>query len=211
MLRSWLCVALAFSSSWPSKLIVAFATQNCTADDWGDKYWEWELERSQEHEWYGQNWETLVKHIPDISLAPPSRILHVGCGTSPWVSSMASQGINVTHIDISPALVSKLRQRFPSLDIQVADVTSLQFESDVFDVVVEKGTLDAVFLAGLALAEVAVKELFRVLHPGGSLVSVTGYAGPNQEGPFLGAVAWSSQTFLPLPTSSTADAYLCTK
>mmetsp|Transcript_47991 Transcript_47991/g.96791 ORF Transcript_47991/g.96791 Transcript_47991/m.96791 type:complete len:140 (+) Transcript_47991:185-604(+) len=128
---------------------------------------------------------------------------------------MAEEGFEAVHLDGSPALVEELRRRRPALRFELADARALPFGDGTFDAVAEKGLLDALLLSSLSDATQAAAEMHRVLRPGGSLVSLTAYAGPGEEGPVLGSVPWASQVFADvLPSESgqgPVGAYVCTK
>lgn len=62
-----------------------------------------------------------------------------------------------------------------SVQIMQGDVTNLpDLWTNSFDVILEKGLLDAVYLSGDGNFEAAVKNLDRVLRPGGIFISVSG-------------------------------------
>jgi SAM-dependent methyltransferase len=88
-----------------------------------------------------------------------------GNGLVPWLSTSFA---DVTGIDISPALVQMARERFPRIHAEPADVRSLPYSDETFDVVVSNSTLD--HLATAADIGCAVQELFRVMTRGGTLV-----------------------------------------
>lgn len=50
-----------------------------------------------------------------------SRILDIGSGTGHHVSSLSSKGLDVLGIDISPAMVAKAKELYPTNNFQVAD------------------------------------------------------------------------------------------
>merc|ERR1712224_752483 len=59
------------------------------------------------------------------------------------------------------------------VDFQVMDITNLTFPEQLFDVVFDKGALDALYLGGdgKTKVKVAVPGIYRVLRPGGILVA----------------------------------------
>ena len=73
----------------------------------------------------------------------------------------------VVGIDLSADVVATARDRDPGLDATVADVRSLPFEDGEFDLIVSLSTLD--HLESLAEVDRALRELLRVLAPGGTL------------------------------------------
>lgn len=89
----------------------------------------------------------------------------VGEGLTPLLAPKAE---HVVAVDASPATVARARLRYPGLDARVADVRVLPFDDRSFDVVVSNSTLD--HFPALADVETALRELHRVLAPGGLLV-----------------------------------------
>ena len=56
---------------------------------------------------------------------------------------------NITNIDYSLAVIETMRQqcrKLSHMDWQVMDITDMQFDNESFDVVIEKGTLDAMLV-----------------------------------------------------------------
>lgn len=74
-----------------------------------------------------------------------------GCGNSALSYELFLGGFpNVTSVDYSPVVVAAMQVRYahvPSLRWETMDVRALDFPGGSFDVVLEKGTLDAL-LAG---------------------------------------------------------------
>lgn len=103
----------------------------------------------------------------------------VGCGNSELSEQLYDVGYRfLTNIDISETVVSHMTQRNaqrrPDLMFSQVDATQTAFESDSFQAVLDKGTLDAMaseeecIVAGHMLAEMG-----RVLAVGGRYVCVT--------------------------------------
>ena len=68
----------------------------------------------------------------------------VGCGNSKLSGQMFKNGYsNVVNIDISPSVIAQMKEQFPDLVWEVMDATDLQYKDGQFDVVMDKGTLDA--------------------------------------------------------------------
>jgi adenylylsulfate kinase-like enzyme/SAM-dependent methyltransferase len=77
-------------------------------------------------------------------LAPPLRLLEVGCGNGRDAAFFASQGIDVTGVDLSDAAVESCRANYSSdrLSFVAGDIASLR-PSEPFDVVYGRFVLHA--------------------------------------------------------------------
>ncbi len=100
-----------------------------------------------------------------------TRVLIVGCGIGVTASFLAEHyGSMVTGIDISPGMVQRARERVRRrqlqdlVDIRQADATALRFADAVFDVVICESVN-----AFIPERELAMREYYRVLIPGGYL------------------------------------------
>jgi SAM-dependent methyltransferase len=107
-----------------------------------------------------------------LSLVSGQRVLKtdlfdeaVGTGLYPILTSL---GASVSGVDISPAAVTAAKRRYPELEATIADVRELPHPNEAFDVIVSNSTLD--HFASVAEIETALRELHRVLVPGGMLV-----------------------------------------
>lgn len=95
-------------------------------------------------------------------------VLDAGCGPGHWTDFLAARGEGgATGIDASDRFVSAARARFPHLRFEKADLADLPFEDGSFG-----GVLAWFSLIHTPPAELPgiVRELARVLEPGGSLL-----------------------------------------
>ncbi|HEU4452546.1 MAG TPA: methyltransferase domain-containing protein [Longimicrobium sp.] len=99
---------------------------------------------------------------------PGERVLVVGCGTGgdlPFIP----EGVEVTAVDLTPAMVDRTRARAASLgrevDARVMDAQALEIASESFDAVVLH-----LVLAVVPDPVAAIREAARVLRPGGRAV-----------------------------------------
>jgi SAM-dependent methyltransferase len=95
------------------------------------------------------------------------RLLDAACGPGLYAEELVRRGAHVTGFDVSPRMVELSRARVPAADFRVHDV------GDPLDWLAD-GSMDVVLFA-LALEYVddrvaALRELHRVLRPGGALV-----------------------------------------
>jgi 2-polyprenyl-3-methyl-5-hydroxy-6-metoxy-1,4-benzoquinol methylase/uncharacterized protein YbaR (Trm112 family) len=99
-------------------------------------------------------------------------ILDTGCGKA-WVAEIfCKRGFEVVSMDISFENTSKalLRYPFENHSAIVADVWSLPFKDNCFDYIIASEIIEHV-----VSPSVFIKQLFRVLAPGGALIITTPY------------------------------------
>jgi SAM-dependent methyltransferase len=99
---------------------------------------------------------------------PGQVLLDVGCGTGPVAITAALKGAKVTGLDLTPELLAQARASAPiaglTIDFKEGDAEALPFGDASFDVVLSQfGHMFA------PRPDVVVKELLRVLKPGGKL------------------------------------------
>lgn len=135
-----------------------------------------------------RNWDAIY-HNPDVfsvihqlrrdicagwaaEVAAPARVLEVGCGTGLTAIQLARLGHRVTATDAAAAMLERATANAESAgpDLQLAferaDVHSLPFASQSFDLVVALGVVP-----WLEDPTAAVSEMARVLAPGGRLIA----------------------------------------
>lgn len=96
------------------------------------------------------------------------RVLDLGCGTGRTTAHLA-RTCTVTGIDYAPAMIARGRARHPNLDLRVMDARSLAFPDESFDgAFFSFNGLD--YLYPLADRSLALKEIYRVLRPGGLFI-----------------------------------------
>jgi len=113
--------------------------------------------------------EKVTQSILDLTGATPAtRIVEVGIGTGRISASLIARGLNVTGLDLSREMMSKLRGRFvPETPLRLVqgDASTLPFPSASFDV----GLAVHVFHV-VAPWRQAIGELVRILRPGGAVL-----------------------------------------
>lgn len=82
--------------------------------------------------------------------------------------ALAERAGTVVGIDLAGAVIDAARRRHPWLETACADVRRLPFEDGAFDAVLSVSTLD--HFAAEAEIEAALRELHRVVAPGGAVV-----------------------------------------
>jgi SAM-dependent methyltransferase len=125
-------------------------------------------------------------------------LLDVGCGTGPVSITAALKGAKVTGLDLTPELLTQARASAPlanvSIDWKEGDAEALPFGDSSFDVVLSQfGHMFA------PRPDVAIKELLRVLKPGGRIAFAT---WPPDT--FIGRAFMLSGKYVPPPPGATS-------
>jgi phosphatidylethanolamine/phosphatidyl-N-methylethanolamine N-methyltransferase len=109
--------------------------------------------------------ESRRRAIGHLALADGDRLLIVGAGTGLDLDYLPS-GLNITAIDVTPAMLNRLRRRAErlglTLQIQTADARRLPFAAESFDAV-----LLHLVVAVMPQPDQGLREVERVLRPGG--------------------------------------------
>ncbi|HEY0385012.1 MAG TPA: class I SAM-dependent methyltransferase [Pyrinomonadaceae bacterium] len=123
-------------------------------------------ERVEEHR-YEKEW-----HIPaaaDFTSARGLRVLEIGCGLGTDGAQFAKAGAIYTGVDLTEAAIELARRRFELFGLpgkfQTADAENLDFPDNSFDLIYSHGVLHHT-----PDTERAVREVHRVLRPGGRAV-----------------------------------------
>lgn len=152
-------------------------------------YWDTFYQQSSSNfSWYS-GWADLAPFVEEV-VGREDRVLIAGVGNDLAIVDMYDAGFtNMVAFDYAPEGVRAARAMFGedrlapigTAELLVADARALlDFPDQAFDAVLEKGTLDAIYLSGGSDKELgaqhlqmAVDELARVLKPRGTLVSIT--------------------------------------
>jgi ubiquinone/menaquinone biosynthesis C-methylase UbiE len=134
------------------------------------------------------NYSTLIDPLlrplrrlaPDFAgLQPPQSVLDVCCGTGAQAFEYARHGLNAVGIDLDPGMLklaaSYMRQAGGlKLTLQTADASELPFPAASFDAA---SICLALHEKDMALQDMVILEMRRVVRPGGKLVFMD-YAAP---------------------------------
>mmetsp|Transcript_61395 Transcript_61395/g.181494 ORF Transcript_61395/g.181494 Transcript_61395/m.181494 type:complete len:257 (-) Transcript_61395:103-873(-) len=138
---------------------------------------------AESYSWYC-GWDELAPFWTELVPDKGARVLVPGTGNDVTPCGVYDAGWNdITAFDYSEAGVERARKLFGErrrgVDVVHADARDLPFEEASFDAVLDKGTLDAIYIAGKDSFVRAVREFGRVVSPGGVYVCVSSVVLPD--------------------------------
>jgi ubiquinone/menaquinone biosynthesis C-methylase UbiE len=163
------------------------------------EYWDERYTKdTDQFDWYQRY--AGVKDILTKKLKTNHAILNIGCGNSRLSEEMYDDGYqNITNIDISQVVINqmieKTKEKYSNLKFKKMDVRELELPNESFDIVIDKGTLDAILCGDNAAqnAELMLKEVYRVLAPTGIYICIT-YGIPEQREMYFKTLNWALET-----------------
>ncbi|PWW37448.1 MULTISPECIES: class I SAM-dependent methyltransferase [Paenibacillus] len=142
-----------------------------------DQAWE-EVFKSQE--WGKYPSEDLIRFVARNFYRFEDRkeikVLEVGCGTGSNLWYVSREGFSVYGIDGSKTAIEKAKKRLDSEfskwsgELLVGDITSLPYEDEEFDAVIDN---EAIYANSYENSITIYNEIYRVLKKGGKLYSRT--------------------------------------
>ena len=128
------------------------------AEHGAGEIWNWESPAGK------QRWARRVKMLSE-HLGPGMSVLELGCGAGYFTRELACSGAEVVAIDVSPDLLEIARTNCsaPNVRYQIQNAYELSYPDAVFDSVVGSSVLHHLEI------EKAVREIYRVLKPGGRI------------------------------------------
>ena len=126
----------------------------------------------------GEQGDWAREHVLDpvmlgrVARDPYRSALDVGCGEGRFCRMLQASGIGTIGIDPTHSLVEQAKRRDPAGDYRLGSAEALPFEAASFDLVVSYLTL-----VDIADFRAAIREMYRVLRPAGSLLiaNLTGF------------------------------------
>ena len=138
----------------------------------------WELSAQAWIDSMGERGDWAREHVLDpvmlgrVAASRYGRALDVGCGEGRFCRMLKAAGVAAIGIDPTYHLLEVARRRDPAGDYRIGRAEHLEFEAADFDLVVSYLTL-----VDIADFRTAIREMARVLKPGGSLLiaNLTGF------------------------------------
>ncbi len=166
-----------------------FYTITGTKTYWDEMYSGMGDFSSEEYTWYF-GWGELKSYFMEYAPPPAKKrnnhepkILVPGIGNDSILLDLYNYGYrDITAFDYSQSaidrqldLLSYSSKALQDVQLKVLDARKLDIDWDSkFDMIFEKGALDAIYLSGDGYVELAAEELKRVIKVGGIFISVSG-------------------------------------
>ncbi len=152
-----------------------YIAEQASPEYW-DRHWSFDRLRIEDlrREITRKHYDFLVLPTTRDYLSSGSRVLEGGCGTGVHVYNLQRHGFESIGIDNAPETVRLAKVAVPEMDIRLGDVRSLEFSDDYFDGYWSIGVIEH-FWDGYAKV---MKEMHRVLKPGGYLFLTFPYMSP---------------------------------
>ena len=135
--------------------------------------WQATISRLGFEDAYAELVDRVAPEVDDAAGTGPLKVLDAGIGTGAMAIAFASRcghPVDIVGIDLSSEMLRQAGGNLLELNLAarllLGDVTDLPFADNTFDVV-----LVAHVLEHMAVPEVALAELCRVLRPGGALIA----------------------------------------
>ena len=155
-------------------LLPKSAKEFATKEYW-DKFFQ---KRKDSFEWYGNYDE--IKPLLLQYLKPNDHFLIIGCGNSTLSVDLFDDGYeNNTSIDISEIVINKMISKYKSngirerLKFECMDMMQMKYSNESFNIVIDKGTLDAVCSDADIDIDKMFSEISRVLKYFGRYVCIS--------------------------------------
>jgi len=147
--------------------------EDVTDNEWSEFWSEYSLEYYDYIALLTEN-KRLLDRVAELS-GTGLQVLDAGCGTGNLTLKLAERHQQVTALDFSEGMVNAVRaktQHLSNVKVNKGDITSIEFPDESFDAVTSVNVL-----YNIVNAEQAIKEMCRVLKPGGRLVICSPLAG----------------------------------
>jgi 2-polyprenyl-3-methyl-5-hydroxy-6-metoxy-1,4-benzoquinol methylase len=121
------------------------------------------FENPLDFQWY----QTTLKLLPDLNNL---KVLEIGCGRGAFSHLVLEKfpSVKLTAMDLSEVAINHAAKNAGTIDFRVGDATKLEFLDSSFDLVFSCEVLEHI-----PHPEDMLKEIYRVLKPGGKFILTT--------------------------------------
>ncbi len=138
----------------------------------------WSPIRAALYTLFSRNPKSNRAAVERAHLTTDDRFLDVGCGPGAALAHAAAAGASlVAGVDPSPSMVERAARRVPSADVRVGSAEEIPFPDDAFTVVI-----NVLSFHHWADRDAGLREIIRVLAPGGRLHIVEGALRAGKDG-----------------------------
>ncbi|KAG8222812.1 hypothetical protein J437_LFUL005018 [Ladona fulva] len=147
-------------------------------------YWNERYAIEETYDWF-KSYDSF-KHLIKENVSLEDNILMLGCGNSNLSEQMYGDGYhNIVNIDYSDIVIGNMSKKYADLkkmSWEVMDMRDMSFPDESFDVIFEKGTLDAMLVEdspwhiseeNAQLIDTILTQVSRILTRNGRFISVT--------------------------------------
>lgn len=148
-------------------------------------YWNNRYESEKTYDWFTSY--ASFRHIIQTTVKTTDRILILGCGNSTLSECMYKDGYcHIVNTDYSPVVIQNMKNHCDvcaAMEWIVMDVRDVTFPKESFDVVIEKGVLDALLvdkkdpwhpsMESTMIMDSILTQISEILKNGGRFVSIT--------------------------------------
>lgn len=126
---------------------------------------EWAKAFAGEHEKKPQDQEMLYRFFREIGCRTP--VWDFGCGPGNTTAYLNNLGMDIAGLDLSEKMLRQARKTHPDIYFKKGNILDLEFQSDsIYGIV----AFYAIVHFTQEQTERALREIFRVLQPGGKLL-----------------------------------------
>lgn len=148
-------------------------------------YWDSRYTDEECYEWFKDY--TSFRDLIRKYVKPRDKILMLGCGNSSLSADMYNDGFqNIINVDYSEVCIHNMQEKHKNLSgmlWKIMDIRDLKFNGHEFDIILEKGTLDALLVDehdrwqlsanAYQCMEMILRQCSRLLKNGGLFLSIT--------------------------------------
>lgn len=121
------------------------------------EYWDsfFQKRGKKSFEWYGEFRDFKQYFQEEVTNKQQVQVLNIGCGNSELSAQLYDAGYaNLTNVDFSEVVIREMiskNQKRKQMKWLVMDMLNMSFENESFDVVIDKGALDALYSEGFSI------------------------------------------------------------